>query len=110
MNVSAQDVISILSIFATIVIGVRSFLWSKEYREAKQAEMDTKEAGFLAKESEYKSQLASKDERIRFFELIADPKYVDKVEKIIEDQRSKIKHQKATGHNTTIEGSAFRGE
>jgi hypothetical protein len=91
MNVSAQDVISILSIFVTIVIGVRSFLWSKDYREAKQAELDAKEAGYLAKESEYKSQLETKEERIRFFELIADPKYVDKVEKKFDELKSNIK-------------------
>lgn len=86
---TTQDIISILSIAATIVIGVRSFFWSKDYQKTKQAEMDAKESGYI-------SQLASKDERIRFFEMIVDPKYVDKVEKIIGEQKSNIKKLQET--------------
>ena len=43
MNVTVQDAITILSISATIVIGIRSFLWSKDYKDAKQAQLDAKD-------------------------------------------------------------------
>jgi hypothetical protein len=75
---TTQDIISILSISATIVIGVRSFFWSKDYKEAKQAQLDLK------------------DERISFFEMIVDPKYVDKVKNIISEHKSNIKKLQET--------------
>jgi hypothetical protein len=92
-----EQIIALISIIvagitglAAIATSVRGYFWSKDYREAKQAEIDAKEAGYLAKESEYKSQLETKEERIRFFELIADPQYIDQVEKKFDEHRSNI--------------------
>ena len=75
----------------TIVTGVSGYFWSKDYRKSKQAEMAAKEAGYLAKESEHKSQLETKEERIRLLSLIADPEYTDKVEEKLDKQKSNIK-------------------
>jgi uncharacterized coiled-coil DUF342 family protein len=75
----------------TIVTGVRGYFWSKDYRESKQAEIDAKEAGYVAKESEYKTQLETKEERIRLLSLIVDPEYTDKVEEKLDEQKSNIK-------------------
>jgi len=74
----------------TIVTGVRGYFWSKDYRESKQAEMDAIEAGYVAKESEHKTQLETKEERIRLLSLIVDPEYTDKVEEKLDEQKSNI--------------------
>lgn len=84
------DLLTIMSLIVAGISGVAGIIWSTHYREAKKAEMAAKDAGYLAKESEYKSQLETKEASIKFFKLITDPKYVDKVEKIIDEQKSNI--------------------
>ena len=63
-----QDAITILSLLVAGISGLASILWSKQYRDAKQAELDAKDAEISAKDSELRSRLASKDEQIKTIE------------------------------------------
>ena len=86
----------ILGVAVVLLPPILNWYSSRDYRISKDAEMEAKEAGYQAKESGYISQLASKDEIIRFLEMIADPKYVEKVEKIIGEQKSNIEKLQET--------------
>jgi hypothetical protein len=68
-----QDAITILSLIVATISGITGILWSRRYKESKQAELDAKDAEISAKEAELNAKLISKDEQIQLLEMGSSP-------------------------------------
>lgn len=101
MDITTQDVINILSLLAVIIIGLRSYYWSKDFKDAKQAQLD------------------EKDEQINTLRLLSSPNVSDaffSMKKILEEENNNLKASvgefKQKNHNleSQLENANFKIE